>query len=147
MSWIATVKILACAMLQGAGPAALTERIRPVTSAQLKWSAAPVIGLVPTVPAMRDAGTFCIPDFERISKRAADRRSTGAGLAAYVAVAQVNPANTNGTNAAFKLSRFCHIMTIPPNFASDIIDLMQPGERLGNYSASVTGESFTGTVM
>jgi len=51
----------------------------PVTCLQVKRSAAPVIGLVPTSPTIDEVGTFVIPAFERITKPPADLRSTGAG--------------------------------------------------------------------
>ena len=66
-------------MLHGAGPAASTEKIIPVTCVQVKRSAAPVIGLVPTSPVTAEAGTSVIPDFVRITKSPADLRLTGAG--------------------------------------------------------------------
>ena len=66
-------------MLHGAGPAASDEKIIPVTCVQVKRSAAPVIGLVPTSPVTAEAGTFVIPDFVRITKSPADLRLTGAG--------------------------------------------------------------------
>ena len=66
-------------MLHGAGPAASTEKIIPVTCVQVKRSAAPVIGLVPTSPVTAEAGTSVIPDFVSITKLPADLRLTGAG--------------------------------------------------------------------
>src|ERR1017187_8324732 len=51
----------------------------PFTSVQVKRSAAPVIGLVPTSPVTAEVGTSVIPDSVRITKSPADLRFTGAG--------------------------------------------------------------------
>jgi hypothetical protein len=60
-----------------AGPAALTTRIRPVTSAQVRSRAEPLIGLVPTSPTIGDGATSVIPDLLRIVKAPEEPRLTG----------------------------------------------------------------------
>src|ERR1700688_2268519 len=79
MSSTAAVNLLGFFILHGAGPAAFTETTIPVTSVQVRRSAAPVIGLVPTSPVTAEVGTSVIPDFVRITKSPADLRFTGAG--------------------------------------------------------------------
>src|SRR5450755_2802301 len=79
MSRTAAVNLVGFFMLHGAGPAASTETTIPVTSVQVKRSAAPVIGLVPTSAVTAEVGTSVIPDFVRITKSPADLRLTGAG--------------------------------------------------------------------
>src|ERR1700676_5324589 len=79
MSLIAVVSLEGNFWLHGAGPAASTEKTIPVTSLQLKRSAAPVIGLVPTSPLTAEVGTSVIPDSVRITNSPADLRFTGAG--------------------------------------------------------------------
>jgi hypothetical protein len=59
-----------------AGPAASTEYIMPVISPQVNTIDAPVFGLVPIFPVIADGGTLVIPVFERITKFAAEPRST-----------------------------------------------------------------------
>jgi hypothetical protein len=70
------VNLVALVTLHGRGPAALTENILPVTSAQVTCIAAPVIGLVPIFPVITDLGTSVIHDFDRITKLPATPRST-----------------------------------------------------------------------
>ncbi|HEY0256132.1 MAG TPA: hypothetical protein VGC39_01720 [Candidatus Methylacidiphilales bacterium] len=56
--------------------------IRPVTSEQLNRFAAPVMGLVPTFPFTAEPGTSVMPDSDKITYRAACRRTTVDGPAA-----------------------------------------------------------------
>src|SRR5664279_1417913 len=79
MSRTAAVNLVGFFILHGSGPAAVTEKTNPVTSVQVRRSAAPVMGLVPTFPVTAEVGTSVIPDFVRITKSPADRRFTGAG--------------------------------------------------------------------
>lgn len=66
-------------MLHGAGPAVVTDKTNPLTSVQVRRSAAPVIGLVPTSPVTAEVGTSVMPASVRITKSPAVRRFTGAG--------------------------------------------------------------------
>src|SRR5580658_5083226 len=79
MSRTAAVNLVGSLILHGSGPAAFTEKTLPSTSVQVKRSAAPVIGLVPTSPVTAEVGTLVIPDLVRITKSPADLRSTGFG--------------------------------------------------------------------
>jgi hypothetical protein len=51
----------------------------PVTSKQVRLSAAPVIGLAPTSPVITEDGTSVTPDLVRTAKEDADFKFTGAG--------------------------------------------------------------------
>src|ERR1035437_2386398 len=79
MSKTAAVNRVGFFILHGNGPAAFTETTIPVTYVQVKRSAAPVIGLVPTSPVTAEVGTSVIPAFVRTTKSPADLRFTGAG--------------------------------------------------------------------
>jgi hypothetical protein len=96
MSRTATVRFEGVATLHGLGPAASSEYTFPVTSVQVKRSAAPVIGLVPIFPVTAEVGTSVIPVFVRITKLPADCRSTGAGPGA---AANALPANAKRETA------------------------------------------------
>ncbi len=85
MSDTAVVRNVGSVTLHGAGPAASTEYIVPVTSAHVTPIAAPVIGLAPTSPVIAEAGTSVTPAFVSIAKPAAVPSNTGAGPAAVAA--------------------------------------------------------------
>src|ERR1035438_5656701 len=79
MSRTAAVNLVGFLMLHGAGPAVVTDKTNPLTSVQVRRSAAPVIGLVPTSPVTAEVGTSVMPASVRITKSPAVRRFTGAG--------------------------------------------------------------------
>src|SRR5450755_2164175 len=109
ISSTATVRISGSITLHGLGPAASTEKTFPVTSVQVKRSAAPVIGLAPTSPVTFEVGTSVIPVFDRITKLPAFLRSTGVGPgpAAYPL-----PANAKSATAIFPTIRFFLLMRL-----------------------------------
>src|SRR5450755_3713530 len=108
MSRTAAVNLVGFFMLHGAGPAASTETTIPVTSVQVKRSAAPVIGLVPTSPVTAEVGTSVIPDFVRITKSPADLRFTGAGPGP---AANALP-HAASRNAVDHIRRFVIVLTV-----------------------------------
>jgi hypothetical protein len=80
----------------------------PFTSVQVKRSAAPVIGLVPTSPVTAEVGTSVIPDFVRITKSPADLRFTGAGPGP---AANALP-QTTSRNAVDNIRRLVIVLTL-----------------------------------
>ena len=74
----AVVRPVASVTRHGSGPDALTEKIVPVTSAQVTPMEAPEMGLDPTSPVMTELGTSVMPDFDRIANEPAAPRFTGA---------------------------------------------------------------------
>src|ERR1700735_4598064 len=79
MSLMATVSNVGSVIRHGSGPAASTEYVLPVTSAQVRALAAPVIGLAPTFPVITGGGTSVTPDLVKTAKEDAELRFTGAG--------------------------------------------------------------------
>src|ERR1035438_6971529 len=80
----------------------------PFTSVQVKRSAAPVMGLVPTSPVTAEVGTSVIPDFVRITKSPADLRFTGTGPGP---AANALP-HAASRNAVDHIRRFVIVLTV-----------------------------------
>src|ERR1700733_5242327 len=76
MSLIAVVNFAGFMRLHGDGPSASTDKTLPVTSEQLKWSAAPVVGLTPIFPVTAEVGTSVIPVSDRMTNSPAVPRTT-----------------------------------------------------------------------